>query len=781
MSLILNHPVTGRWHAAYAWSDERGGLGLTTRYFRRTFAVDDVPTHFIVHVSADSRYRLWVNGIPVGRGPLKGTLEHYFYETYDLSPYLQPGNNLIAAEVRWFGKHAPTSEIHSYRAGFLFQGPAGASLDTPPDWKVWVDHALTPDTTAYIANASNFLGHMERLDGRAYPHGWRALAYDDTAWGSAIYADVADVDDTWGTFHPRQTLVPREIPALLEEPRRFTGMRYHKQEIAHHFGTSPSGWTWEAGQGGEFVLDAGALTTGYPELHFTGGAGRKVSIIYSECAVKIAPGNYPLNIKAVRDDFDFGDACGYQDTLILPGDEFAYEPFHWRTFWYIKIKVAPGDTPMTIKDVRYRFTTYPQTLKATFASAIPNTPQLWDISWRTLQLCAHETYEDCPYFEQLNYLADTRLQALCSLALTGATTFPKRALRLYRDSVNPNGLVESRVPAVSRQLKPYFALIWTLMLDDYWQYTGDRAFVRQSLNVMDSILSFWREYVTANGFVGKLPFWHMVDRADGWHHGTPPAVAEGESTYMTSLFAYALDTAVTLHTAAGEPLDAARWRPLADKLRHAVRTQAWSEREGLFLEGPGRLQDTLSQHSQCVAILANVPTPAQTRRILERLTSDARLHRMKFMQSFYLARALEKADGYRAFAPHVLSLWRDAMHKHVTTWPEYPDPTRSDCHAWSSWLAADFITSILGVRPGAPGFTEIHIAPQTAACDWAHGSAPTPHGPVHVDWRKNEAGNITFTATTPAGVPTVVALFGQAPQRFEDGGKITLSPPRPIT
>ncbi len=132
MALILNQALTGRWRAAYAWSTERGGPGLSTRYFRRQFTLDEVPARFIVHVTADSRYRLWVNGVPAGRGPLKGTLEHYFYETYDIASLLHPGDNIIAAEVRWFGENAPTSEVHSSRAGFLFQGAEDSNEEAKP-------------------------------------------------------------------------------------------------------------------------------------------------------------------------------------------------------------------------------------------------------------------------------------------------------------------------------------------------------------------------------------------------------------------------------------------------------------------------------------------------------------------------------------------------------------------------------------------------------------------------------------------------------------------------
>jgi alpha-L-rhamnosidase len=778
MSLILDLPLRERWRASFAWSAERGGPGLAVRYFRRHFTLVEVPRRLLVHVSADSRYCLWVNGQCVGRGPLKSTTRHYHYETYDLASYVRAGENVIAAEVRWFGEHAPTSEVHSPCPGFLFQGPDMAGLDTPGEWVVWVDCAVEPDTTPYIANAHHFLGHWERVDGRYYPRGWTEPGFDDDDWEHVVEVGPADVAGFWGESHRHRVLCARDVPQLFEEPCRFVRTFQDKREVLHLFGEEPVGWALRAGEGGEIVLDAGGLTTGYPALDLEGGDGRTVEIVYGECLLRVDDdGGYRAPNKAVRDDWSFGDVHGYQDTVILPGGTFRYEPFHWRTFWYVKIVVSAGDTPIRVRDVRYRFTTYPQVLLATADLDIPEARRMWQVSWRTLQLCAHETYEDCPYYEQLNYIADSRLQALCSLVLAGETALPRRTIRLFRDSVRPDGLVCSRVPSVVPQILPYFCLLWVLMVEDYWRYVGhhDRAFVRSNLHVVDGVLWFFRERLGEDGFVGHIPPWSMVDRVPGWERGAPPAIDDGESTYLTCLYIYAMDAAVRLHRQAGDPGDARRWRALASKLRLAVRERAWSDREGLYLEGPGRTYDTLSQHSQAMAILSGVATEDQTRRILERLTYDPSLHRMKFMQSFYLARALEMAGGYSAFGTHVLRLWREALAKHVSTWPEYPDPTRSDCHAWSSWIAADFVTCGLGIQPFKPGFAEILIDPRVEIGVYARGSAPTPVGTVRVDWRKDpDSGDVELKVRAPQGVPTRVKLPGLAPRVYRSGGEIEL-------
>jgi hypothetical protein len=425
-----------------------------------------------------------------------------------------------------------------------------------------------------------------------------------------------------------------------------------------------------------------------------------------------------------------------------------------------------------LADFTYRKTTYPQTLKVKFETSDPDTAKLLEVSWRTLQNCAHETYEDCPYYEQLNYIADTRLQALCSMALAGETGLAKRSIRLFRDSLRPDGLVHSRVPCTEPQLIPYFALIWVLMVLDYWKWTGpiERDFVRSCLFAVDGVLGWFKDRLKPDGFVGKVPDWNMVDSCEGWPGGAPPALLAGNSTYLTSLFALALKAGARLHREAGEPKDSRRWDAIRRVVVPAVGRKAWSAKEGLFLEGAGRTRDRFSQHSQVMAILAGSASVGQQRRIMDRLTRDPGLHQMKFMQSYYLARALEATGHYGEFWTSVLAPWREMLGKRLTTWAEYPDPGRSDCHAWGSWIAADFTTTVLGIGPGRPGFKEILVAPRTGGLDWASGEAPTPHGPVGVEWMKRRDGRVAGKVRTPRGIPAVLLIPGRAPIRSIRGG-----------
>ena len=104
-----------------------------------------------------------------------------------------------------------------------------------------------------------------------------------------------------------------------------------------------------------------------------------------------------------------------------------------------------------------------------------------------------------PGYEQLNYLYDARNEALLSLYLCGDTTLPKRTIRLFRDTLTPDGMIASRTPSALRQTIPIFALWWPVMVHDLWQWAGEteRPFIADCLITVDAILAYFRNHLRA--------------------------------------------------------------------------------------------------------------------------------------------------------------------------------------------------------------------------------------------------------------------------------------------
>ena len=71
--------------------------------FRKTIRIDQVPQRAPARITADSRYALFVNGQDVFRGPIRSQPRRLHYDLFDLAPFLQTGENVLAVYVKYYG------------------------------------------------------------------------------------------------------------------------------------------------------------------------------------------------------------------------------------------------------------------------------------------------------------------------------------------------------------------------------------------------------------------------------------------------------------------------------------------------------------------------------------------------------------------------------------------------------------------------------------------------------------------------------------------------------
>ena len=228
------------------------------------------------------------------------------------------------------------------------------------------------------------------------------------------------------------------------------------------------------------LLDNGVLTTGYPELSVEGGQGATVRMRYSE-ALWGGPNNAQ---KGNRNEVANRVCRGYHDAYLPDthsGQTRAFRPLWWRTFRYLQIEVETQATPLVMHGLTNVFSAFPFVQRGHFASDSPELARVWEVGWRTARLCAHETYMDCPYYEQLQYGGDTRIQCLVSLYAAGDDRLMRSAIVQLDESRLPDGITQSRYPSHQAQIIPPFALWWVGMIHDFFMYRDDPAFVRARL------------------------------------------------------------------------------------------------------------------------------------------------------------------------------------------------------------------------------------------------------------------------------------------------------------
>jgi len=88
--------------SCWIWDDSPPRAYNATRWFRRRWTpAGTAPT--TLAITADSRYRLFVNDKWVADGPARGWPEKYLADSLDLTPYLREGENEILILVQFFG------------------------------------------------------------------------------------------------------------------------------------------------------------------------------------------------------------------------------------------------------------------------------------------------------------------------------------------------------------------------------------------------------------------------------------------------------------------------------------------------------------------------------------------------------------------------------------------------------------------------------------------------------------------------------------------------------
>ncbi|MBV9963096.1 MAG: alpha-rhamnosidase, partial [Parafilimonas sp.] len=401
----------------------------------------------------------------------------------------------------------------------------------------------------------------------------------------------------------------------------------------------------------------------------------------------------------------------------------------------------------TIDDLYGMYTGYPFKMNANFSSNDTSLNKILEIGWRTARLDAQETYTDCPYYEQLQYIGDTRLQAMVSLYNSGDDRLMRNAIELLANSMLAEGVTESRYPHNIHQEIPTFSLIWISMLHDYYMYRNDSNFVKDHLRTSRQVLSFFKKFQEADGSVKNAPYWNFTDwaTAPGWDGGVAPTDSNGNSALMDLQLLMAYESAFDLEKNLGMNAYANMYSIQINQLKKIIQQKYWDANRKEFSDIKDKKY--YSQHANALAIITNVITGNNANELGEKLLHDTSLVKATLYFKYYLHQALNKA-GYGNDYLNWLGIWKENIKWGLTTWAEWDDlnRVRSDCHAWGSSPNIELYRIVLGIDADAPGFSKIKIEPHLGALTNASGRIPHPNGSIKASYiLQNGKWNIVLT------------------------------------
>jgi alpha-L-rhamnosidase len=744
-----------------------------------------------IHVSADQRYELYVDGQRLGRGPGGGDLLNWSYDSYLLD--FAAGAHTLVARVWWIAPSAPAPVAQlTVRPGFILlaEGDANDWLSTgvaPWQYRTlggyrFVDkprhQSFFADGAVLSIDAARLTRNFERGTGS----GWRL---PQVVGKAALAAAVMESQAYW-------LLRPSQLPPMHE--------RVLNVGVARQVEQPPSGLThtlrvtaannlrseqrqWDALLKGRHSLRIPARTRrrviidlqnyycAYPLIRVNGGQGALIRAQFAEALYYWPdPAQDPRNCgnpKGNRDEIEGKIFFGSGGELRADGRPALFESHQWMAGRYLEVYVQTAGAPLTIEALQIEETHYPYSFKHRFTSDDQGLNGVIPIALRTLEMCSHQTSMDCPYYERLNYVGDTRLQALVAYAADGDERLARLGLQLFDWSRQTSGLTRSRHPSHIVQTIPTFSLWWIAMIHDFARWRRDRDFVSERMRGARAVLEYWRSRRSDNGLLLAPPGWNFVDWVPAWPKGIAPDGEGGFSGVVNLQAVLVFGLAAELEEYLGETALAQRNRDFARSLFASIKSHYYVAGKGLFADDLAHTR--FSEHAQCLAVLTGRLSAAQNRRLMKTMLETTGLAVTTIYFSHYLFEALRQVGRIDKVMQR-LDLWRDLERQGFKTAFESPEPTRSDCHAWAAHPVFHYHASVAGIRPADWSFAKVRIEPQLGHLNTLQGRMPHPAGFIDYDYcrvKDRITGRITLPGTLQGEL-----VIGTASQMLKPGPNI---------
>jgi len=718
-----------------------------------------------LHVSADQRYELSLDGELVSRGPDRCDLFHWSFASYEVR--LPVGAHTFSVRAWWLGQHMPVAQVTAGRGGFILAAEGGLAerLNTGTGhWQVTRERGW--------GFGSPLPGHYHAIGSPMHMQG--AGLHQEPEWVAPAVVSGPVVPSPTGVVKAGWRLYPSPLPDQVWAVRRPGQVRaissdgdfFQPADLQH-----PDLPTWQAliqeqkpiqippHARVKVLWDLGDYYCGYPELVLSRGKGATLKILWAEALFEEGPEIAVPRIKGDRNGVVNKRFHGFGDRIAHDGSTVAsYRPLWWRSGRYVLLEIACQEEPLVVESLSIVETRYPVENEGSFASSDPALDGIIPLAVRGIQMCSHETFMDCPYYEQLMYVGDTRLEMLTTYTMTPDTALVKRGIELFDWSRCSNGFVAERYPSTPAQVSLTFSMIWVALLRDFAWWRDDPSWVRERMVGMRNMLEHLRQLLNPDGLLEGLPGWSFIDWVPGWEFGMPSGARAGVSCAVNLFFVLALRYASDLERAYGDPLLAERNDRLAQAVAGRVAGLFWNGARGLLADDVE--QRSFSEHAQCLALLTDALESHQAEVCLQNLLTDPDLHRATVYFSFYLFEVLHRFERHDLLMEK-LSFWKNLVAMGFKTPVEKPEPSRSDCHAWGSHPLFHMHASLAGVRPDGPGFRSVRVVPHPAGLTELRSRLPHPEGFIQVDLAFEPPDGVEGWVELPQNTTGVFVWRGQ--------------------
>ena len=714
--------------AAWVWTTDAG----SNRFFRLRCDFDADGSPLAMHVSADERYILLLDGEEISRGPARGMVSHWFCQKVEAKP--RPGKHRLEAVVWTLGEDAPTAQLSNGGGFFLkAEGAYDNALTTGKGvWRIAPLHGTVTDG---------------RTCKRSFGCGTQFKVVGCSVLGeepqSGAWTDVRRVSkpmasgiDSWGVVPSGWAVYESALPEMMMRSVKPGEIPKGKIEVP-------------AKAKREWTFDLGDYYCAYPFLTVSGGKGAKIRFGFAEALIGVD------GKKRHRDSRDGLFSEAYFDTFLPDGREKTlFTVPWWRCGKWCRLEVETGDAPLSIDDITLKETRYPLSLDGSFAAEGDDSlAAIARMCERGVEMCAHEIMFDCPFYEQQMYPGDILMSFAAMRAMTRDMRLPMQGLGLFDAARMPSGLVPMNWPCRVDQRGSTWTLSWVSCIGEIAMWGGEENvpwLKDRFAGVTHTLMSYGRIENEA-GLLVDPPGWNFLDWTKGWekHCYTPPnGLACGKpDACINLLYLQAMENAVNLAEAVGETAQADYWRGRAKRLAGGICSVFWDETRGMVADVPEKT--SFSEHAVALSIVTECLPEDMRDRSFAALVAAPDLSRASYMLHAVFAAYFRYGRGDLFLKK--LDQWRGYLKDGLRCPLESPEFPRSDCHAFASTPLYHFHTGLAGVCPAAPLFAKVKVAPAPGNLTAIDARTPHPKGAITTSLRFSGDG-VSGTVALPVGI-----------------------------
>ena len=691
------------WKANWIWDKENLTENNVWMCFHKKVSFDKIPDELIAHISADSKYWLYINGETVvfegsvKRGPDKNS---GYYDSVDIAPYLKTGENSICALVWYWDDETSYSYSGSGQGGFIFEAIGdGITVISDSSWKVKRNSAYV-DSPLYPPNY-RLPEYSVYFDARKDMGDWINAAYDVSSWKNATEYAVGG-EGVYGKLYPRG------IPFLKDY-----GLKDYENSKDYE------NYTVRKLFGEKITVDIPYNAQLTPYLKIIAPAGKKIRITTENTLIGAV-----------------------STTYITKDGEQEFESLGWFNGEHITYDIPSGVTVVCLK---YRETGYDSSFCGDFRCDDEFLNSLWQKSLRTLYVTMRDNFMDCPDRERAQWWGDVTSEMIMTMYSMDSNSYLlyQKGVEAMLSHVDESNVLQTVVPISGDYFElPVQQLAGIVGFLTYYEYTGDEAFLEKVYDASLNYLKLW-EIGENNLVVHRAGSWDWAD----WGSKADMTAIENAWVY------YALSATEKMAVILEKDEDTSFITERKDTIAKGYES-LWTA-EGFKSDDVKNPDD----RANALAVLSGLADEEQYGIITNVLRTTK--NSSPYME-YYVLEALCKMGEYEAARDRMKERYEGMMSEDYSTLWEFWDSWRGTMnHAWSGGPLVIMSKHFAGITPLEAGYEKVKIQPQYGLSDSMNCTVPSVKGLITLSYEKASDGYVIDVAV-PQGVKAVLYVPANA-------------------